>query len=385
MRRALFTQSLLRKQNISNTLNTILNGAGHGYSSIYQSRLYSSESGDNTPIQYTKIKSVEYAEIDSFLILPKKLQKYPKGNLLDTQIRKILQVANQDISISPEDSKGQLVVFSKDDINIKYGERGVAASSSTTPDSLLTKDYKIPAQSFGVIDIQEHVPFRIDTRDEQSFVMSSSQLLEVPTYEESISRYSLSKIIEVPPETAKILSLNLQRTIYEDKNNEYFYEEVTSKQYPPTKYNRSSGTLMNFEKDEDESTKRTDSHYHPGERSLYIVTTNKSSGVTLNFCGIAESPDDRKDCEVKLEFPKNSLVSLNFPPYTHHKFRGEFVCMSIHPREGVNLIESLENGTLPRGFLESATVFSSKGDEENWKLSTPAPQISLDKEDSRGL
>ena len=383
MRRALFTQSLLRNKKISNTLNLILNGAGHGYSSIYQSRLYSSEAEDNLPIQYTKIKSVEDTEIDNFLILPNKLQKYPKGTLLDMKRRKVFQVANQDISISPEDKKGQLVVFSKDDINIKYGDRGVAASAFISPSGLLKKEYKIPAKSFGVIDIQEHVPFRIDTRDEQSFVMSSSQLLEVPTYEEGISRYSLSKIIEVPAETAKILSLNLQRTIYEDKNNEYFYEEVTSKQYPPTKYNRSSGTLMNFEKEEDESTKRTDSHYHPGERSLYIVTTNKSSGVTLNFCGIAESPDDRKDCEVALEFPKNSIVSLNFPPYTHHKFRGEFVCMSIHPREGVNLIESLENGTLPRGFLESATVFSSKGDEENWKLSAPTPQRSSEKEESR--
>ncbi|MBL6664235.1 MAG: hypothetical protein ISQ34_00125 [Rickettsiales bacterium] len=206
--------------------------------------------------------------------------------------------------------------------------------------------------------------------------------MEVPTFEENISRYNLVKIIDIPPETAKILSINLQRAIYEDKNNEYFYEEVTAKKYSPTKYNRSSGTLMNFETDLLGVERRTESHYHPGERSLYIVTTNKTAGVTLNFCGIVESPDDRKDCEVKLEFPKNSILSLNFPPYTHHKFNGEFICMSIHPREGANLIESLENGTLPKGFLESATVFSPKG--ESWRVSNPEAHDTQSRDASSG-
>ena len=64
---------------------------------------------------------------------------------------------------------------------------------------------------------------------------------------------------------------------------------------------------------------------------------------------------------------------LNFPPYTHHKFDGEFVCVSVHPREGINLIEALESGLLPKGFLESATVFSKTLDDkkEQWNLSKP--------------
>jgi hypothetical protein len=68
------------------------------------------------------------------------------------------------------------------------------------------------------------------------------------------------------------------------------------------------------------------------------------------------------------------LSVLNFPPHTHHKFEGEFVCISVHPREGENLIEALQSGLLPKGFLESATVFSKTPNDkkEEWKLSTPS-------------
>jgi hypothetical protein len=102
-----------------------------------------------------------------------------------------------------------------------------------------------------------------------------------------------------------------------------------------------------------------------------MVATSKS-GVTLNFCGVNENPDDRKDSKVDIEFPKNSMMVLNFPLFTHHKFHGDFVCMSVHPKEGNKLIEATRSGTLPRGFLESATVFSQTSeDTEKWGISKP--------------
>jgi hypothetical protein len=137
---------------------------------------------------------------------------------------------------------------------------------------------------------------------------------------------------------------------------------VTSIVDKPTHFNKSSGTLMNFEKSFQRksvsNTNTTGSHYHPGDRRLHILTTNKKAGATLNFCGINEDPTKRKDCEVRLVFPKNSLSVLKFPGFTHHKFHGEFVCMSVHPMVGHNIIDAVQSGTLLKGFLESATVFS---------------------------
>ena len=184
------------------------------------------------------------------------------------------------------------------------------------------------------------------------------------------------------PDDAKRLTLELQTKIYRDYKKENFYEEVTSRVYPPTTFNPSSGTLMSFEAVDINAQKgeATAMHYHPGQRSLHIITTNKAAGVTLNFCGIAENPDEREDSKVHLDFPNNSMIVLNFPPYAHHKFHGEFVCLSVHPREGKNLIEKLRSGDLEGGFLESATVFSKNNqDKDQWNVSSTVEYKSAKK------
>jgi hypothetical protein len=174
--------------------------------------------------------------------------------------------------------------------------------------------------------------------------------------------------------------------IHEHRQKQKFHQETTFVAYAPTKYLKNSGTPMDFE---GLLSGTTPTHYHPGERSLYIFTTNKDAGVILNFCGIKESPGKRKDCEVKLAFKKNSLNVLNFPPFTHHKFYGEFVCISIHPREGENIIQALASGTIPVGFLEFATILSEENKEENkkeeWSLSLPQAIPNLPQQPSSGI
>jgi hypothetical protein len=231
----------------------------------------------------------------------------------------------------------------------------------------------IPKGTYGVLDVLKHVPFSIFALDPtKSFAVAGCPLEEVLTHEENIKRYSLNTSCSLSPDDAKRLSIEIQRRIFNDYTKQKFYEEVTSIVYKPNPENRSSGTLMNFESEDHSHDRTTAMHYHPGERSLHIITTKKPAAVTLNFCGIAENPDERKDCEVHLKFPENSMLVLNFPPCTHHKFHGDFVCMSVHPREGTNLIRAVSTGTLPKGFLESATVFSNTSiDPKVWHLSTP--------------
>lgn len=289
---------------------------------------------------------------------------------------KVQHVQIEDITPHPGDEYGQILVISgPGSLSVRYGDHGVAPSATVAPLDLLKHEVKAPQNSVVVFDIRNHVPFLIDSDNPRSFALATCQLNRVPDHGESIGRYSMNTMCELKPEQAKQLSLALQNKIFHDRKNEYFYEEVTSKVYPPTEYNKSSGTLMNFSNLDPKQEGTTATHYHPGERSLIVVTTGKKAGATLNFCGIAENPDERKDCEQRVEFPPNSIIVLNFPPYTHHKFHGDFDCMSVHPREGANLIRAVQSGTLTRGFLESATVFSrTDKDPERYQLSLPEQQ-----------
>ena len=284
-------------------------------------------------------------------------------NLFDSQV---IQFAEEDIELNEEDKIAKVALAAGDDFDILYGDRGIAASETRLPEDLLKYELPIPRGSVGVLKILKHVPFLIKARSSDNIYLASDDtFVPVLAHHQNIKRHLLTQVIELPQETSKIVALRLQQAILENKNNEYFYEEITSRVYQPSIHTRSSGTLMSFDQatPSDRNTKpankATANHYHPGERSLYIFTTYKPAGVILNFCGIAESPDARKDCEVEIKFPKNSLSVINFPSFTHHRFHGEFVCISIHPREGNNLIEALLSGTLSsRGFLENATTFS---------------------------
>lgn len=349
-------------------LNSCMVGADH----IYQTRRLSGIAASNTiPLaQFTSLSGSIFDAVS-------RIKPNSKGIVFNLQNPDVMKISPEDISLDPLYDFGHFIIESREEIIFEYGAKGIATSESVTPQGLLKNKLIIPSGSFGVLDLAHHVPFsfKLPENAKSVAITSCPQISNVLPHEENITQYSLSNVIEMPLETSRILTTRLQQVIFEDKKNENFYEEITSKVYLPTKYNRSSGTLMRFEFEDITALvgKTTDTHYHPGERSLYIITTNKPAGVTLNFCGIEESPDQRKDCEVKHDFKKNSLVVLNFPSYTHHKFHGEFTCMSIHPREGDNLIAAVQSGTLPKGFLETATVFSKKltDKEEDWKLSLP--------------
>jgi len=333
---------------------------------IYNVRFYSKfRANPNLLIDYEPINDMKASE-ESLKFLRGK-----DPSCLNLEKPAVLQVTTPDTERDFPDEFGTVTCASTKKYKVKYGKYGIMPSETKTPVDLLTQELLIDGGNVGIVTIRKHVPFRIETEDpDQTFVMHiRGEVSEVFEHKDNIERYSLNTLAKLEsPEQAKQLSLSLQKKIFHDKGNEYFYEEVTSKVYKPTIHNRSSGTLMHFA----QANKATASHYHPGERSLIIVTTDKPAGVTLNFCGIAENPDKRTDCKKYIKFPKNSLIVLNFPPYTHHKFHGEFDCMSVHPREGINLIEAVQSGTLSKGFLESATVFSkTENDHNSWKMSLP--------------
>lgn len=331
------------------------------------------------PISYKPLKKnlsqEELIETSSAFKDAANLNKNGLGRNIDFANHGVFKVATPDIQLSPRDKFGSMLVLSNKGSVVKYGKYGIAPSSIIKPQELLTNILDIPPNSFGFLTLEQQVPFSLDHNDPtNSFACSYAHVEKVCEHDENISRYSLTKVSDLPAETSIILSLRLQQAIFENKKNEYFYEEVTSRVYSPTRHNRSSGTLMNFKPVAGKTT--TQSHYHPGPRSLHIYTTDEEAGAILNFCGIAENPENRKDCEVQLEFPKNSLVILNFASFVHHRFKGRFAALSVHPEEEKNLIQATQSGTLPRGFLETATVFS--GAEQKWRLSTPADSIEKD-------
>jgi len=360
------SSATIRKPNLK--IKTFFDSKSH-FADSYK-RFYSTPTKDFlTPAKFTIFDKIGEKELEVINLLVG--FKEGRDPLLDLSNPKVLEFAEPDIELSEADKMVEIAIAADDSMTVYYGERGVAASAIKSPRDLLKYSLTIPEKSMGVLTLLKHVPFLIDTNaPNKSSILPGSSLVEVPTFEEKIKKYYLIKIMDLPTEVAKEVSLKLQQKISDDINNEYFYEEITSKVYPPTLYNRSSGTLMNFEEDKT-ANKTTSSHYHPGERNLRIFTTDEACGVTLNFCGISENPDNRKDCEVTLDFPKNSHVILNFPPFTHHKFHGKFVCLSIHPKEGLNLIKAVESGTLSKGFLETATVFSKSSNEvEKWHVLT---------------
>lgn len=367
----------MRQNLLKQVLNTVNPGSYQNYVRNFSRKL----SGSSLPL-------VDYVVIQNNkdrndLLAASSSIKGGKSSILDVKTPKVMQVAVQDVKTSQQDEFGSMLIESSSDVNIKYGDLGIMPSKSTSPSELLKHKCKIEAGTMGVLNIRQHVPFLISSEEpEKTVVLDLTELEEVLDHEKNKNRYSMHTVCNLEPDDAKRLTLELQTKIYRDYKKENFYEEVTSRVYPPTTFNPSSGTLMSFEAVDINAQKgeATAMHYHPGQRSLHIITTNKAAGVTLNFCGIAENPDEREDSKVHLDFPNNSMIVLNFPPYAHHKFHGEFVCLSVHPREGKNLIEKLRSGDLEGGFLESATVFSKNNqDKDQWNVSSAAEYKSAKK------
>ncbi len=367
-------------------LTGFLNLAGPRFAEIYAARRYAASAAKKIPPVSLAILADQNIEEIAAGMRNKIPLSGSKGAVINLLQPQVIQVTTDDMEKSDDDKRGCIIVATTtDDLVVCYGERGVAASATRLPADLLTNNLVVPKGILGVLDIENHRPFTLLTQNaDKSFAMAACQLTRVPSHEE-IKRFSLNVVTNLTSDLAKRTAIKMQDRIFSDRGYEMFYKEVTSKVYQPTEFNRSSGTLMNFERSQFGVDNTTDMHFHPGERVILIFTTNKEAGATLNFCGIAENPDLRPDCEERLQFKENAISILTFPPYTHHKFHGEFVCISFHPREGANLIEAVKNGTLPKGFLESAAIFSNKETSPDaWKLSplqtegnpTPQPKSS---------
>ncbi len=354
-------------------LKDLLNRFSPGLFNIYDARRMSSSS---VGVSFTQLNRWSEDIRITTEGLKKKYLPYPKGCLLDLVNPEVLEVRTPDIELFEEDRFGQITVASNKGILVKYGEKGIVVSKGMKPKDLLAYSIIIPP-GFGVLDIEKHRPFLIEAQDKNSIAFATCQLNKTPEFSQ-LKKYRMLLGVKLPNNTAKILTNRIQGAIYESKESEDFYKEKTLKFYHPEEGFESSGTFMSFETDDlnDPTADSTDMHYHPGARDLIIVTTEIKSGAELNFCGISENPDKRQDCSVAIDFPSNSIVVVRIPPYTHHKFKGRFVCISVHPKDGKNIIDALNSGTLPKGFLESATVFSGKAEEEKWNLSLPSEDKS---------
>ena len=339
-------------------------------------RRYSSDSRAGSLVQYKVIKEMPNSMMDEVVSgFSSELEKNCDEPLIDIKNPQAIRFGMRDIPVKSEDNFGQIILASSGDKNevvIRYGAMGVAPSAEVAPADLLKHQIKIPERSIVMLKIKKHVPFVIQVKNkEKAVAVALNELEMVDEHDKNISRYSLDVDYSLDPEDAKRHTLTVQNRIVNDSSKERFFQELTAVVDKPTRHNRSSGTLMEF--GDVEGIQSTDMHYHPGDRVLQIITTDKKAGVTLNFCGIAEKPSERPDCQVHLEFPKNTVLTLKFPSATHHKFDGNFVCKSFHPQDGKNIIKALENsGTLPAGFITTATIIS-EGCGDKWN-SPPIPQ-----------
>lgn len=354
---------------INPELTHLLNAIKPGFATIY-TRNFSSSRGDDL-VKYTKMISIDDNDVG---VISKTLEDNIKtkssfgATRIDLTKSQVLRTASYDVELKPEDRFGRILIGSKDDITVQYSDIGVTPSEEKNLGSLLKHKITIPGNSFGVLSIANNALFSIGaTNPGQAFAVATSKLTKVSEYDraEIEKMVSLSSITALPEDVARMIHIKIQERIFGDKYNEKFYKEVTSIVDKPTEHNKSSGTLMNFERRRFGVDNTTGSHYHPGERRLHIFTIGKDAGVTLNLCGINENPKERKDTEVHLDFPENSMSVLKFPAYAHHKFHGDFVCISVHPVEGQNILDAVQSGTLDKGFLESATVFSQTENGEH--------------------
>ncbi len=264
--------------------------------------------------------------------------------------------------INAEDGVG-LVVFSGNDhpIIVEYGDRGVRPFEGASMSSCFKHKLQISEGTVGVLRVENYVPFSLKSEGENkdNIVVADSLLRKLPERMKIEEQYSLTEVLssQLPVDMAKVLSLSLQQRIHMNKDLERFFAEVTLTLDKPTTVLPNSATAMNFE--ELESKESTDMHWHPGDRVLLIIATGKECGADLNFCGVNEDPKARQDLAKKVTFPKNSISLIRFPGGTHHKFFGDFVCISFHPEEGQEMINFLASGKkFPEGFLSKMTVVS---------------------------
>lgn len=258
-----------------------------------------------------------------------------------------------------KDDYGQIMCISSKDITVQYAKQGYKPKSKDDVNRMLNNQITLPKNTLMCLLIPSHTLFKINLGSDY-FIKYGNNITQNISYTDIDKQYSLNTLLPLGNLEADNIFRLISQTINKDPNKEYFFDEITSKQVLPNNNLPTSITYMEFKEQESSPT-----HYHPtGERMLFIINKNSQSGATLNFCGINEAPDACPETERKISFPQNTLSVLRFPAYTHHKFFGEFNCISIHPQEGKKLIEAIEQGGNQKGFLELATIISKKIDNQ---------------------
>jgi len=361
----------------------LLNGIKPGLASIAQKRLFSS---DDNLHKHSEERFVRYTTISEDASVFERIKsatdgahvkdgkKFTKASL---QQQKVMIGKPGDVELRENDAYSKILVVSKSKatlpLTIRYGGRGVAPSPTKTPEQLLERSFTLPKGEVGIVGIRNHVPFSFDSASEdEAEILPLDDLRVVKEYdrEEIEQRSSMTKVLELPNYIARTINAEMVKKVCSDTKHEDFYEETTLPLIKPDATNQSSETAMIFDYEEGIGKHATKSHYHPGDRVLYVFTTNVPSGVTLNHCGINEDPNKCPHTAVHYDFPPNSLIILRFEESNHPRFKGKFTCISGHPKDGKNIIENIGKGNA--GFLASATVFSQEnGNVDIWDADLP--------------
>jgi hypothetical protein len=344
-----------------------------------------------TSQHYTMLRFFSNSVIVQKLLSIKEMSEKEKNQLIQSfankqnhrmhaDVNRVSKFFIQDISVLK--LYGQIVLFQDGKgAKIKYGKEGFDTSNKIPHlEDLIEYEKEIPQDSLSLIKVANNTAFKIDGNNKIAVITNPEEIYDALPYEDRKKECKVCVMIKLESKIAKKLYNQFVETIHKNPKKEKFFEEVTLPFLFPTAYYyvKSSQTLMHFSESQEDTT---DMHYHSGERELIIITTDKPASAVLNVCGTNESPDEHPECSVEFKLEPNSISVLKFPPYTHHKFYGDFVCTSVHPREGQNFIKALNEGDLGN-FLESNTVLSlhSRKLENHLGLQDDKKDIRLDME-----
>ena len=288
------------------------------------------------------------------------------------KLAKVSQHQPQDF-FNPYPAK--IITSAKEPLIINYGKQGLSPNNSCPkPDNLLTDKLELPLGSH-IVSIPALTPFNFETSCKQTLLMpvEGAYITNIPHVKHALNAMETQKLYEFEPRIAEMISAQLALEIFSNPHKQKFYEEDTSIKMVPSNENHSSGTLMRF-KGKQAAEDTTPTHFHPGERCLFIFTTEQPASATLSSCGIYENPNDASSPKRTLDFSPNSLHILRFPPYTHHKFHGEFLAFSVHPYETPDVIAKMYQAKDNEGgFLGMSTILSECSNDKynkagEWKI-----------------
>lgn len=295
-----------------------------------------------------------------------KFSEHDFGQLKDIFIKRIVDnkkvfyLRSGDIE-QKDEAHGYLQFVNNSDkpVKIKYAKRGVLPNKKgQDPAEICTESIEIEPGS-GFVKFPYDTAFYIDSDDEEKVAICHlSDLQPVLKVEERLEQVKLCHVVGLDPEVIKKLSDALAESVTSSDDMEIFFEEKTKPELKPAPGGPYSVTSMIFESQHGDDDLTSPFHHHPGDRVLLIFTTNNPASVTTAVCGKNDKLNENQYSCQHHEFKQNSVSILSFSDGVHHKFHGDFTCFSFHPRDGDNLIKSLQSGNLEEGFLASATRFS---------------------------